>query len=91
MIPDIDHAILESRTDQVRIRMPETPAAYRSIMYAYDDAAKAATANVPLLVKGEARIPMPFVVYEDNFDGMPWAPSGWMGVHQYLDSIRFIN
>jgi hypothetical protein len=85
MIPNIDEAIVESRTDQVRIRMPETPGAYRLFMYAYDDAGKAATANVPLLVKGEARIAMPFVVYEDGFEGMPWVPSGWMGAHEHLE------
>ncbi|MFW2389944.1 MAG: hypothetical protein ACN4G0_16515 [Polyangiales bacterium] len=34
---------------------------------------------MPLLVKGEVRTPMPFYVYRDGFEGMPWAPSGWMG------------
>ena len=34
---------------------------------------------MPLLVKGEARTRLPVSVYEDSFNGMPWAPSGWMG------------
>jgi len=33
----------------------------------------------PLLVKGERRTPMPFYVYRDGFEDMPWVPSGWMG------------
>ena len=24
---------------------------------------------------------MPFYVYHDSFEGMPWVPSGWMGAH----------
>ncbi|MGB5415966.1 MAG: hypothetical protein WBN01_15090, partial [Polyangiales bacterium] len=57
---------------------------YRLFLYAYDAAGRAATANVPLLVKGEVRTPMPFYVYRDGFEGMPWAPSGWMGA---IDSL----
>jgi len=59
--------------------MPRDPGPYRLFLYAYDAAGSAATANVPLLVKGEVRTPMPFYVYRDGFEGMPWAPSGWMG------------
>ena len=53
-------------------------------LYAYDEAGNAATANVPLLVKGEVRTRMPFVVYDEGFEGMPWAPSGWMGAIEHL-------
>jgi hypothetical protein len=78
-MPDIEGAIVESRIDGARVRMPEQPGAYRLFFYAYDDAGNAATANVPLLVKGERRTRLPFPVYEDSFEHMPWAPSGWMG------------
>ncbi len=78
-MPDIDGAIVEGRADGARVRMPDDPGAYRLFVYAWDQGGKAATANVPLLVKGEVRPPMPFPVYTDSFDNMPWVPSGFMG------------
>lgn len=77
--PEVEDAVLVGRTDGARVRMPRDPGPYRLFVYAYDGAGGAATANVPLLVKGKARTPMPFDVYRDGFDGMPWVPSGWMG------------
>jgi hypothetical protein len=79
MLPDIAGAILEGRADGARVRMPDEPGPYRLFLYAHDKAGKAATANMPLLVKGEVRTRLPVFVYEDGFEGMPWAPSGWMG------------
>jgi hypothetical protein len=79
MLPDIDGAVLEGRADGAVIRMPVYPGPYRLFLFAYDEAGKAATANVPLLVTGEVLTPLPFDVYRDGFEGMPWAPSGWMG------------
>jgi hypothetical protein len=64
--------------------MPDEPGHYRLFFHAYDRAGNAATANVPLKVRGEARTPMPFPVYENGFAGMPWAPSGWMGGIEHL-------
>lgn len=53
-LPDIEGAVLESSSDGVRVRMPDEVGAYRLFLYAYDETGNAATANVPLLVKGEA-------------------------------------
>ena len=84
MLPDIDGAILESSAQGARVRLPEEPGAYRLFLYAYDEAGNAATANVPLLVKGTPRTRFPVSVYEDGFDNMPWVPSGWMGGIDHL-------
>ena len=82
--PEVEGAVLEGRANGARLRMPKDPGPYRLFLYAYDAAGRAATANVPLLVKGEVRTPMPFYVYRDGFEGMPWAPSGWMGAIESL-------
>jgi len=78
-MPEIEGAVTEAGLTGATLRMPKYPGAYRLFYYAYDPAGNAATANLPLLVKGEVRTRLPFPVYEDRFDGMPWAPSGWMG------------
>jgi hypothetical protein len=78
-LADIDGVVIESSLEGVRLRMPEEPGPYRLFLYAYDAAGNAATANLPLLVKGEPRTRFPVSVYEDSFKAMPWAPSGWMG------------
>jgi len=78
-LPDIEGSVVEASADHAVIRLPPDPGAYRLFLYAYDPAGNAATANLPLLVKGEPRAPMPFPVYEEGFEGMPWVPSGWMG------------
>lgn len=78
-IPDIEGAVVESAGGDATIRMPDEPGPYRLFAYAYDEAGNAATANIPLLVKGEPRLRLPVVVYDDGFEDMPWVPSGWMG------------
>ena len=83
-MPDIENAVLDGRLDGARVRMPAEPGAYRLFLFAYDDAGNAATANFPLLVKGEVRTRLPVSVYEDSFEAMPWAPSGWMGSTEFL-------
>ena len=84
MSPEIEGVVLDGNVRGASIRMPEEPGPYRLYLYAYNAADRAATANVPLLVKGEVRMHMPFTVYEDGFEGMPWVPSGWMGAHEFL-------
>jgi len=85
-LPDIDAVILEQSAAGARLKLPPEPGPYRLFLYAYDGAGNAATANLPLLVKGEPRAYLPFPVYEDSFAGMPWAPSGWMG---NVDALTF--
>ncbi|MEO0423031.1 MAG: glycoside hydrolase family 2 TIM barrel-domain containing protein [Pseudomonadota bacterium] len=80
----IEDAILSSSATGARVRMPEAPGPYRLFAYAYDESGKAGTANVPLLVKGERRTPLPFPVYEDSLEQMAWVPSGWMGGVEHL-------
>ncbi len=83
-LPAIDGAIVAADERGARVRMPDEPGPYRLFYYAYDPAGNAATANVPLLVEGEVRTRLPVVVYNDGFEGMPWAPSGWMGGTEHL-------
>ena len=83
-LPEVDGAIVESGHDGARVRMPREPGPYRLFLYAYDAGGKVGTANVPLLVKGQVRTRLPVAVYEDGFEGMPWAPSGWMGAVEHL-------
>lgn len=78
-LPDIDGAIIDGRVDGATVRMPLEPGPYRLYLFAYDAAGNAATANVPLLVKGKVGKRFPVSVYEDSFENMPWVPSGWMG------------
>ena len=78
-LPDIEGAVVGSTDGNATIRMPSEPGPYRLFAYVYDEAGNAATANIPLLVEGEMRTRLPFPVYEDGLDNMPWVPTGWMG------------
>lgn len=78
-LPDIEGAVVDAAKGKATVRMPDEPGPYRLFAYAYDPAGNAATANIPLWVKGEVRPRMPVAVYEEGFDAMPWVPSGWMG------------
>ena len=83
-LPAIEGAVIEGNSSGAQVKMPEEPGPYRLFFYAYDDAGKAATANLPLFVNGTVRTRMPFPVYDDGFENMPWVPSGWMGNTEQL-------
>ena len=78
-LPDLESAVVDAAEGKAVVRMPDEPGPYRLFAYAHDPAGNAATANIPLLVKGEVQPRMPVSVYEDSLESMPWAPSGWMG------------
>jgi len=78
-LQDVKGAVLEAADGTAKIRMPDNPGAYRLFAYASDPAGNAATANIPLLVKGEPGVQFPVSVYEERFEHMPWTPSGIMG------------
>lgn len=84
-LPDIEGAVLEASGSTATLRMPDNPGGYRLFVYARDPAGNAATANIPLLVKGEPRTQFPVSVYEEGFENMPWVPSGVMGNTRSLD------
>lgn len=75
----IEGAIAEADLDSAQVSVPERPGAYRLFLYVYDEAGNAGTANLPIRVIGEPTLPLPFAVYSEGFEGMPWVPSGWMG------------
>ena len=54
-LPDIEGAIVEADATQASVRMPGEPGPYRLFQTVYDDAGKAATANIPLLVNAAER------------------------------------
>ena len=82
--PDHADAIVQASLEAATIQLPDTPGAYRVFHTVYDDGGKAATANVPIRVLGDQTTPMPFPVYENRFEHMPWVPSGWMGQTEAL-------
>ncbi len=82
-IPDIEGSLIKGDVEGAQFRMPDEPGAYRIFMYAKDAAGNSATANIPILVKGKVRPRMP-IVYNEGFEGMPWAPSGWMGGVEHM-------
>ena len=83
-MPVIESAIVGASLTDAEVQLPSAPGPYRLYYTVWDEHGGAATANLPLLVAGEQRTPLPLPVYEDGFDGMPWAPSGWMGQTEKL-------
>ncbi|MEL6301672.1 MAG: glycoside hydrolase family 2 TIM barrel-domain containing protein [Pseudomonadota bacterium] len=81
----VDGAFNETEAATATLTTPEEPGYYRVIAIARGSKGKSATASYPLKVKGEiGSVQFPVYVYEDGFEGMPWAPSGWMGTTDAL-------
>jgi len=84
--PVMEGAVTRSSVRDAEVRMPKGPGPYRLFVYASDGKGGAATANVPMRVKGEIKAqpapvaPLPFVIYaEKGAAGPAYVPSGWMG------------
>lgn len=83
--PTFPSAIVKSSLKGATVRMPTRPGRYRLFVFIRDGAGGGATANLPLKVKGEASTQLgaatnlPLVVYGEKMNGVPYAPSGYMG------------
>jgi hypothetical protein len=80
-------AVVKSDHTSAEVKMPAGGGTYRLYAYVTDKHGGAATANVPLHVKGPVELPaarkptsMPVVVFDEAArDSVPYVPSGWMG------------
>jgi glycosyl hydrolase family 2 len=81
-VPDV---IKTSDLTGATLQMPADPGKYRLYVVVKNQHGGAATANVPLRVRGGARAAgapkrsLPLSIYSDSGASMPFAPSGWMG------------
>lgn len=78
-------AVLSGDASGAKVKMPATPGPYRLYVFIRNAHGGGATANVPLRVRGPvpvelgAKASLPFALYTDSGDPMPYAPAGWMG------------
>jgi hypothetical protein len=87
---DYSDSIRDGNRNSATIRVPSRGGRYRLYAFVSDGQGGAATANLPLLVKGPtgpvlaSKVELPFVLYGDEISEPPFAASGWMGA---TDSI----
>jgi hypothetical protein len=84
--PEFASALASSSLDAAEVKLPATPGGYRVFAYVDDGQGGAATANVPLFVRGEKplgaapKASIPLVLYDEaGRSPLPYSPSGWMG------------
>jgi hypothetical protein len=84
--PTFPDAIRKADRKSVEVQMPKEGGVYRLYVYVADGQGGAATANVPLQVKGPKPIrkgraaKLPMVVYDEaDRPNPPYVPAGWMG------------
>lgn len=84
--PTFPDAILKSSAQRAEVRMPAKSGGYRLFAYVHDGHEGAAVANIPLFVRGPAKLPrgapakLPLVIYDEaGRENPPYTPSGWMG------------
>ena len=84
-------ATIDDGVANARLTAPSYGGAYRLFAYVSDGKQGAAVANVPFKVNGPKRVvrpkraTLPLIVYGDETDKSPYAPSGYMG---NVDAIR---
>ena len=83
--PIFPDAVKTATSEEATVVLPDSGGKYRLYTYVYDGRGGAATANVPVLVRGTekpmpcAKPTFPLVVYDEELDKAPYTPSGWMG------------
>ena len=85
-------AIIKGDVHGAEIRLPRDGGGYRLYAMVHDDHHNAATASLPLFVKGPAKPPstgkpaaLPMIVYDEaGREKAPYAPSGYMGNTQAM-------
>lgn len=87
----VEDALIRGDSSSAEFRMPNHGGRYRVKIFLRDGHGGAATANIPLRVRGEpapaknrARpATLPLVIYDDRLSDA-YAPSGWIGVHHAI-------
>lgn len=83
--PTFPKAVVRASKTGAELKLPAEPGGYRIYAYVRDDHGGAATANLPMLVKGHTpttsrpRAKLPLVIYDEGDHASPYAASGWMG------------